>query len=239
MGGERTIKGWKLIVASLLLVYVGGLLSLGQLIGVPFWTGLFLMAIGIGWLGYHQWGRPQIETPEEKTVKQLTDETKLEPEETKSFENVLSFYGVQLQSHAAMLLGSLVGVFALAQVIVATKSIAFSVPFGVIGAIGLGLMVWFTLFLASYVLMRLMVYGIRANAILTGRISDFKNQFRGDGFFPQARAHLFSDWFWRERYPKTRKRRLLDGYLRARRVTWLLMLALTGLGALSLMLIGR
>ena len=113
----------------------------------------------------------------------------------RSLDDVLGFYGMQLQSHAATLVGLSVAIFAV-----------FSLrPGGVVGVFGSALAISLLMTGASYTLLRLVVYAGLSRTILYGNfrtVDRFANLPEWREALPQTKVsiythHLFNET-WRD-----------------------------------------
>jgi len=127
------------------------------------------------------------------------EETPLEDEfdnVERSFKDLLSFYGVELQSHGSIVIGIALLAFALIQVKGQLSGNVFSITLGLMGA---GVI---------YELLRLFVYGKLASSLTSGTISDYnqvKEKFElehKEGAKPEnwtdlsdlAKVNYFTSW---------------------------------------------
>jgi len=113
-----------------------------------------------------------------------------------ALDDVLGFYGMQLQSHAATLVGLSIAIFAV-----------FSLrPGGVVGILGSALAISLLVAGAGYTLARLVVYGGLSRTILYGNfrtVDRFANLPEWKEALPQTKVsiythHLFNE-IWRDR----------------------------------------
>lgn len=113
----------------------------------------------------------------------------------RSLDTVLGFYGMQLQSHAATLVGLSVAVFAV-----------FSLrPGGVVGVLGSALAISLLMAAVVYTLLRLVIYGGLSRTILYGNfqtVNRFASLPEWKEALPQTKVsiythHLFNE-VWRD-----------------------------------------
>src|SRR5712664_3400641 len=88
---------------------------------------------------------------------------------TETLDTVLGFYGIQLQSHAGLMVGLVVGFFNVVQLWVTVRP-ASSVFLAFLSLV-MGLSGWGVV----YCLLRLWVYGKFTTAILNGNAEEFRN----------------------------------------------------------------
>ena|SRR6266516_4597835 len=109
--------------------------------------------------------------------------------------SMLEFYGVQLQSHAGLVLASVVGFFIVVQVWVAVR------PPSILFLVILPLSMALSVLGAVYSLMRLWVYGKLATAILSGNQKEFEEVCRGrKEYFPHAQVSAYGNVFFDKHY---------------------------------------
>jgi|SRR5467141_959585 hypothetical protein len=113
-----------------------------------------------------------------------------------ALDDVLGFYGMQLQSHAATLISLSIAIFAV-----------FSLrPGGVVGALGSALAISVLVTIAVYTLLRLVVYGGLSRTILYGNfqtVNRFASIPQWKGALPQTKVshytHSCFNEIWRDK----------------------------------------
>ena len=112
-------------------------------------------------------------------------------DDTSALDSVLGFYAIQLQSHAALILASFVGVLAVLQVWIVARPL--SPTFLVVLPLSLSILVT----AAVYGLMRLIVYGKLSQSILGGSAKEFSTLCETcPTYFPHAQISSYGSQYF-------------------------------------------